>query len=548
MTSPPTTFQRISAPRYFSDPADGLGPGPIVIIGAGLAGLFTALKLAPHPVTVISPTRLGDGASSAWAQGGIAAAVGDADTARAHAKDTIAAGGTLVDHQIAHMAAEDAAARVEDLLRLGVPFDRDAKGRFLLSREAAHSANRIVRVSGDCAGAAIMATLIKAVCLTPSIRVVEGFTAEDLRVRAGRITGVVLRAPDKTAVFLSAAAIVLATGGVGALYRVTTNPAHARGASLAMAARAGAAFADVEFVQFHPTALDVGLDPAPLATESLRGEGATLINNSGRRFLLGVHADAELAPRDIVARAVFDEIQAGRGAFLDCRKAAPNFATRFPTFTAHCKRAGLNPARAPIPIAPAAHYHMGGIATDDRARSTVTGLWAIGETASTGLHGANRLASNSLLECLVFASRAATDIADLHDDNSNAHEMTEIAQPDASTPRDIASLKSAMATSVGVIRNAAGLQSTLDELDRLEAKGAANPATANALTAARLITSAALERTESRGAHARCDYPHIDARYGERIYFKLESAINGQRPAKPSTNRHSDATREPALA
>lgn len=389
-------------------------PSPILIVGGGLAGLFTALTLAPHPCLVLSPRPLGEGASSAWAQGGIAAAVSEGDTPEAHAADTVAAGAGTVDEAIALGVAREARARVEDLLRVGVPFDRTLEGVLATSREAAHSARRIVRVRGDQAGRAIMEALIAAVRATPSITVLEGYVAEAPILADGRFCGVWARGESGRAAtptpFLSAAT-VMATGGLGHLYSVTTNPPDAKGLGLAIAAMAGAVIADAEFVQFHPTAIDIGRDPAPLATEALRGEGAILVDRDGRRFMLDLHPDAELAPRDVVARGVFASIAAGRGAFLDTRAAiGAALPERFPTVHAACLAAGIDPVETPIPVAPAAHYHMGGIWTDARGRSSLAGLWAVGEVAATGLHGANRLASNSLLEAVVFGSRAAQDI------------------------------------------------------------------------------------------------------------------------------------------
>ncbi len=385
----------------------------ILIVGGGLAGLFCALKLAPRPVTIIAAAPLGEGASSAWAQGGVAAAVAEGDTPEAHARDTIAAGAGLVDEAVAFAMAREAPDRIRDLLSYGVPFDKDLEGRLTVGREAAHSARRIVHVRGDQAGAAIMAALADAVRKTPSIRVIEGI-AEDLITQGRTVTGVQVRLPDGRLAALAARSVVLATGGAGHLYAVTTNPSEARGHGLAIAARAGAVIADPEFVQFHPTAIDIGRDPAPLATEAIRGEGAWLVNKAGERFMLAIHPEAELAPRDIVARGVFAELQAGRGAFLDARKAiGASFAQRFPGVTEYCRSAGIDPARDLIPVAPAAHYHMGGVWTDERGRTSLTGLWAAGEVASTGAHGANRLASNSLLEAVVYAARIAEDIVSL---------------------------------------------------------------------------------------------------------------------------------------
>src|ERR1700724_1965571 len=386
----------------------------VVIVGGGLAGLFCALKLAPRPVTLISAAPLGQGASSAWAQGGIAAAVAEGDSAESHAADTIAVGGGIVDEGVALALAKEAPARIHDLLHYGVPFDRDLEGKLAVGREAAHSARRIVHVRGDMAGKAIISALIEAVRNTPSIRVIEGLAAEALLTENGAVSGLQLRrAGDITAkpLTMAARAVVLATGGIGHLYAVTTNPAEAAGLGLAIAARAGAVIADPEFVQFHPTAIMVGRDPAPLATEALRGEGATLINDQGERFMLGRHPLGELAPRDVVARGVFAEIAAGHGAFLDAREAlGAHFAEKFPTVFASCLAAGIDPAKQPIPVAPAAHYHMGGIAVDARGRSSIEGLWAGGEGSATGAHGANRLASNPPLEAVVYAARIAEDI------------------------------------------------------------------------------------------------------------------------------------------
>src|SRR5262245_26179686 len=386
----------------------------VVIVGGGLAGLFCALKLAPRPVIVISAAPLGQGASTAWAQGGIAAAVAEGDSPEAHAADTIAVGAGLVDERVALGLAREASARIDDLLRYGVPFDRDLEGRLAVGREAAHSARRIVHVRGDMAGAAIIAALTAAVRKTPSIRILEGFVAENLLTENGAVTGLQIREardPLPSPVVLASRAIVLATGGIGHLYAVTTNPAEASGLGLAIAARAGAVIADPEFVQFHPTAIMAGRDPAPLATEALRGEGAILVNEAGERFMAKLHPLAELAPRDIVARGVFAEIASGRGAFLDATTAlGARFSEKFPTVYASCIKAGIDPATQPIPIAPAEHYHMGGIAVDASGRTSLKGLWAGGEVSSTGAHGANRLASNSLLEAVVYAARIAEDI------------------------------------------------------------------------------------------------------------------------------------------
>ncbi|MEC9367910.1 MAG: L-aspartate oxidase [Pseudomonadota bacterium] len=506
----------------------GIGPsGDIVVVGAGLAGLFTALKLAPMPVTVIATEALGEGTSSGWAQGGIAAAVSEGDSPEAHAHDTILAGAGIVEPKIANLLASEAPQRIDDLLRYGVPFDRDLEGKLQLSREAAHSARRVVRVRGDMAGKAIMSAITMAARNTPSIRVIEGFAAHEIAAENGRAVGVHLwpSAGGGTgdSIFLPARAIVLASGGTGQLYAMTTNPGHARGGGLAMAARAGAVIADAEFVQFHPTALAIGRDPAPLATEALRGEGATLVNAAGDRFMTRWHADAELAPRDVVARAVHEEVQSGRGAFLDCRKAVgERFAEAFPGIYEVCRTAGIDPAREPLPVAPAAHYHMGGVLTDANGRSTVDGLWACGEVASTGAHGANRLASNSLLETVVFGARIAEDLLGL----LPAHGSGRPIEPStggggAPTPQAITRLRAVMSAKVGVVRERHGLAEALSVITDIEADEGLPIGFRNMALAARFIAAAGWAREESRGGHFRKDFPQPDETLAKRSYLTL---------------------------
>ncbi len=540
----------------FTDPKSKLGPGDIVIIGAGLAGLYTALKLAPLPVTIIAAAPLGEGASSAWAQGGVAAAVGLGDTPEAHARDTTIAGAGTVDPAVAKLVSEEAGERVRDLLRYGVPFDRNSAGEFVLSKEAAHSANRIVRVSGDRAGAAIMQALITATCNTPSIRVLTGYEAEDLIVEDGRVRGVRLIRGETRGTgsyeLIPASAVVMATGGVGGLFAVTTNPAYARGEAIAFAARAGAVIADPEFVQFHPTAIDIGADPAPLATEALRGEGAILVNRAGGRFMTTLHPDAELAPRDVVARGVFAEVAAHRGAFLDCREAiGKRFADAYPTVFAHCRNAGIDPVTQLIPVAPAAHYHMGGVATDVHGRTNVEGLWAAGEVASTGLHGANRLASNSLLEAVVFGARVAADIATLVS-RRWAEPIAELRLVKGGKPMDIrhraevlAHLRRTMTEDVGVIRDARGLKRALSLINEIAADVRTDGMLSNMTLAARFIAAAALQRKESRGGHFRSDFPTAVESRARRTFITLDQLKAIERSSRRTRN---DAPRIAELA
>jgi L-aspartate oxidase len=486
----------------------------VVIAGAGLAALYAALSLAPRPVLVLSPGPLGESASSAYAQGGVAAAVGPGDSPAQHAADTCRAGAGTVDARVADHVTEEALDHILALAERGAPFDRTEDGGFVLSREAAHGRARVVRVRGDGAGRAIMTALIAAVRATPSIQVLEGIIATGLDLAEGRVTGLRLAAADGGSGegILRAPAVLLATGGAGGLYARTTNPSLIRGQGLGIAARAGAEIADAEFVQFHPTAIDCGADPLPLATEALRGEGATLVNAEGWRFMASVHPDAELAPRDIVARAVFAETRAGRAPALDTRAAiGAAIDTRFPTVAASCRALGLDPLREAIPVAAAAHYHMGGIAVTEEGRSSLPGLWAIGEVSCTGLHGANRLASNGLLEALVFGRRAARDIAAASPERGPAREVTFTPPPgDVTVPSEaVAALRAIMTDQVGVVRTGEGLTAALREIAALEAAFPSPPFRAMT-AAATLIAASALVRAESRGGHFRADFPLSD--------------------------------------
>lgn len=496
-----------------------------LILGAGMAGLFTALKLSPFPSLVLAGARPGVSGSSAWAQGGIAAAVGAGDSWQSHAADTIAAGAGTCDVEVAELVAREASERIADLVRLGAPFDRNADGTLAVGREAAHSVPRIVHVKGDRAGAEVTRTLAERALADPAITVLEGFHAVELAMEGGRAVGLFARSgvgPQARLVLFRAPAVIFATGGLGALYAVTTNPLESRGEGLGMAARAGALIADPEFVQFHPTAIAIGRDPAPLATEALRGEGAMLVDERGMRFMPAVHPKAELAPRDIVARAIHREIAGGHKVFLDCREAVgAEFPEAFPTVYAACKSGGIDPVTQPIPVAPAAHYHMGGIATGTDARSSIEGLWAVGECASTGLHGANRLASNSLLEALVFGARAAEDIKSCVVTGTGRGLPPVPERFAAPAPPHV--LRDAMTRLVGVERDEAGLREALAVIAQVERAGGPEPALLNMTAAAKLVAAAALARRESRGGHCRTDYPSTDE-IGHRTFLTLPEA------------------------
>jgi L-aspartate oxidase len=481
--------------------ADRIRHDGVLIIGAGLAGLSAALAAAPRKALVLAGAALNHGCSSAWAQGGMAAALSHDDAPALHAADTVAAGAGLVDEPVARILTEDGPGAVRLLAALGAPFDRKADGAFAQSREAAHSRARVARVKGDQAGREIMAAVAAAALSAPHVEVRTGLRLRGLLQDAsGRVRGVVAESATGL-VEVTAPAVVLATGGIGGLYAVTTTPAELRGEGLGLAALAGAQIGDPEFVQFHPTAIDIGRDPAPLATEALRGEGARLIGRDGQPFMGRYHADAELAPRDVVARAIHVEILAGRGAFLDAREAVgEHFPEAFPAVFAACLSGGVDPRVQPIPVAPACHYHMGGVVADADGRTRLAGLYAAGECASTGVHGANRLASNSLLEAAVFGARAGR--AAREETAAKAPVPKGQAAPDLPEAA-LAALRPAMSRDAGVVRDAAGLGRLLRLIDELEAAHGRGPA----LAAARLVAACALARRESVGAHFREDFP-----------------------------------------
>ncbi len=476
--------------------------GRPVIVGGGVAGAVAALTLSPRPAVLVDPVPIGREAASRWAQGGLAAAVGPDDSPHLQAEDTIAAGAGLTDPEVASWIAEEGPATVAALERFGVHFDRAANGVFSLGLEAAHSRRRILHVR-DATGSAIVEALGKRILETPSVEVLTA-AAIRLAVTDGRITGVVIRHNGST-VLLPTAIVVLATGGVGGLWQATTNPIGARGAGIVLAGRAGAMLSDLEFAQFHPTALAVGADPMPLISEAVRGEGAVLVNEKGERFMAGTPGE-DLAPRDVVARAVFAEwAREGGSAGLDVRHFAPGaFAKRFPTINRVLGEYGLNPETTPIPVRPATHYHMGGVKVDKAGKTSVSGLWAAGEVACTGLHGANRLASNSLLEAAVCGRLVAEDVAGLNAEVP-ARE-TDVALPAPPEDGAVAEIRAVMNRDVGVVRDQAGLERAVGTLAALRRK-TAGTAAEDAAALALLIARAAERRKESRGAHFRSDAP-----------------------------------------
>lgn len=491
--------------------------GPL-IIGGGLAGLSAALETAPRKALVVTPAPLLEACSSAWAQGGMAAALTIDDNPTLHASDTGVAGAGLVDPDVARTLTSAGRETVEWLADMGAPFDRDEDGDFAVSLEAAHSTARVARVGGDGAGRAILSALVTSVRASPHIEVWEDGRLRGLiQDAAGRVRGALIQRGDRTVQVL-ADSVVLATGGAGGLFAETTTPAALMGEGMALAFVAGAEVIDPEFVQFHPTAIDVGLDPMPLATEALRGEGARLIDGQGR-FLLGEDDDADLKPRDVVARAVHAARASGRGAFLDARTAVgAHFPTAFPAVFAACMRAGIDPRESPIPVAPAAHYCMGGIAADPDGRTSLPGLFAVGECASTGVHGANRLASNSLLEAAAFGRRTGRAAAAERVGEGKALKPAVAADLSDEARAD---LRRAMSDHVGVIRDAAGLSQALALIDRLEVQTPGAPA----LIAARLIAASALSREESRGGHHRADFPETAEARHTRLHRDAATVV-----------------------
>ena len=486
----------------------------VIVVGSGIAGLTTALHAAQdHDVVLVTKSTLGQ-SNTRYAQGGIAGVMFAEDSVDAHIADTLSAGAGLCDPEAVRMLCTEGPDRIRDLVALGVEFDL-ADGEFARGREAAHSYPRVLHAGGDATGARIEAALVARI-RESSAEILGDTFLVDLVVADGRIAGAVLRLADGSEELVPADAVVLATGGAGQLYPYTTNPAVATGDGAAAALRAGAQLADLEFYQFHPTALTTA--ERFLVSEAVRGEGAVLRNAAGRRFLAGLHPDAELAPRDVVARGIAAEMaaQGGRPVVLDATTLGAAFlANRFPVIDRAVRASGIDWSREPVPVSPAAHYWMGGIVTDLDGRTTVPGLYAVGEVASTGVHGANRLASNSLLEGAVFGARAARAL----DGDDPAAWPTRPARPVAVPDRHPApdappfsreELQRVMWEAAGLLRDDAGLRRAASLLDSwsvqpLPADGIRSLEDRNLLALGRELVLAALARTESVGAHARSD-------------------------------------------
>jgi L-aspartate oxidase len=502
---------------------------PALVIGSGISGLFTALKLSHAGVNVLLMTKSGlADNNSRYAQGGIAAVIpGNVeDSIELHVQDTLRAGAGLCQEAAVRSILEDGFQAVEDLLHYGVPFDRTPDNQLALTQEAAHSTRRIIHAGGDATGHSVEMTLIDKVRSDSLIQVMEYCQAVELLSAGNTCYG--CRAVDietQQHWMILAQYTILATGGIGQLYRYTTNPAIATGDGIALAHQVGAGIEDMEFVQFHPTAFYADGQVHFLISEALRGEGGILKNHLGERFARNYHPDGELAPRDVLTRAIFSELQREEQphVFLDISHLpTPLIESRFPTILANCLAFGVDIRKDPIPVTPAAHYMMGGVSVDLSGQTSVEGLFSVGEAAYTGLHGANRLASNSLLECVVLARRVADTILDTHKQDSTfvPPEPLDFSPKPywvASLPEieeQLEELHRVMWHSVGIERSDEGLNEALKAIGQLEQEVVAQgwqcvvPAGAalwNQLRVARLITEAALSRTVSLGAHFRVD-------------------------------------------
>ena len=504
----------------------------VLIVGSGIAGLFVALQASERGASAVIVTKGAiDEANTRYAQGGIAAAIDEHDSPEQHLLDTIEAGAGLVDEEAARVLCTEAPGRVADLVRYGVRFDTDG-GAISLGREGAHAGRRVLRARGDQTGLEIELSLSSLV-QRHGITVIEHAPVERILVEDGRAVGVKAMLGDGATLRCESPNVVLATGGAGRLYRFTTNIESATGDGVALAFRAGAEVRDMEFTQFHPTAMHRPDAPVFLISEAVRGEGAVLLDTNGERFMPNVHPLAELAPRDVVARAMVTRMR-DTGAdhvYLDVSQHDGDWlAARFPNIYRTCLESGIDMASDPIPVSPAAHYTMGGVRTNTWAETTLPGLYAVGEVTSTGVHGANRLASNSLLESVVFARRLSEllfgdeDRAEPPAPSPDAHTLPPVTDA-ADKPPTRDAVQRLMWEQVGIERDAAGL---VDAAERLAAFEAALPPTGthedhelrSIITSGRLAVTAALLREESRGAHYRRDFPEPREEWRRHLVFR----------------------------
>ncbi len=492
-----------------------------VVVGGGITGLSAAVRLSRSgKVLLVTKEALAE-SNTSYAQGGIAVAMGGLEDVRLHLEDTLAAGDGLVNREAAELLVSAGPQRVAELLEMGTQFDRGAEGELERTREGAHSLNRILHAKGDATGREIARALLEHVRGLAHVEMREWTTTVDLVVHEGRVVGISLLGPDGGLTEVRAGSVLLASGGAGQVYSETTNPAVATGDGIAMAYRAGAALEDMEFYQFHPTGFTREGAPRFLMSEALRGEGAWLVNAAGGRFMVGQHPLAELAPRDVVARAMTREALDGP-VYLDMRHVKKDLTVRFPGISAFLHGYGLDLNRDLIPVRPAAHYLMGGVKTDVQGRTTLPGLYAAGEAACTGVHGANRLASNSLLEGLVFGVEAAKTMVEEQGSGEGAGSGAQAAprapahggvlEDEGAVEGWIARLRELMWRDAGLLREAAGLkraQAVLDAMFKSMPRGLTRRAieARNLYAVAGVMVECALGREESRGAHARLDFP-----------------------------------------
>jgi L-aspartate oxidase len=516
----------------------------LLVLGSGVAGLSAAIRAARAEctVTVLTKAALASSATQ-YAQGGVAAALeDDVDSPALHLSDTISAGAGLCDVDAARVLVTEGPTRVRELMGLGAEFDRASNRDLAYTREGGHSVARVVHAGGDATGAEIERALVAALRTTSAV-VLERWFALELLVADGHAAGVRATDPDGVEHEVRARHTVLATGGAGQCFAVTTNPVLSTGDGIAMARRAGVAVADVEFMQFHPTALDHPAMPRPLLSEALRGEGAVLRDDEGRAFMADEHPRGDLAPRDVVARAITQRLNERDlpHLWLDATS-IPGVATRFPTVSRACASVGLDPARDWLPVAPAAHYLSGGVCTDLDGATTLPRLWACGEAACSGVHGANRLASNSLLDGLVFGTRCVDAIIAGKDGPDETGvlrgigtDLADRAAAVAPSPDGVerAELQRVMTREAGVLRDAASLGRARAAL------GAMRPAdreVANLITVSRALVDAATAREESRGTHTRLDYPDADPRFLGRFVFDAGAGPSFVRLPEPATH------------
>lgn len=509
----------------------------VIVIGSGIAGLTSALSARAKGLSVLLLTKdvLSTGSTS-WAQGGIAAALGPGDSPDQHFQDTLEAGAGLCDSDAVKILVQEGPAAVRRLINLGATFDLDSSGNVALTREGGHRRDRIAHAGGDATGAEISRALVAKVLADPKVKIFEHALVLDLlKDKNERVCGVTLHVMGKGKIdgvgAALARAVVLATGGLGAVFQQTTNPLVATGDGVALALRAGATVSDLEFVQFHPTVLWRDLanrGQQPLISEAVRGEGAVLLNNKNEQFMIGKHPQADLAPRDIVAIEIFNQMQISGQPYvwLDATKIS-DFPNRFPTIYASCLENGIDPTKEKIPVAPASHYASGGVLVDLNGKSSVDGLYICGESACTGAHGANRLASNSLLEGLVFGARIA---ANLSKDLPAQQQPVEDNQSILLDPKILLPLQIAMSEGAGVLRSKASLTKTLQTLNELSKLTSKEPRieaweATNLHLLATVIVKSALMRTESRGSHRRSDYPETDEKWLSRIVQEID--LNG---------------------